>query len=45
MTKKPSKLWWLVYPLAVVAEATISKFKSGAFQWKRAHKTVVDGLR
>ena len=45
MKKKPAKLWWIFYPLAVTLEAISNKARFGEWRFKAAHKTFTDGMQ
>lgn len=39
------KLWLLFYPLAVPMEAALIRAKTGEWNWKKAHRTIVNATR
>lgn len=42
--KKPSKVWWIVYPVAVMLEAIGNKARFGEWRFRAAHRTFADGM-
>ncbi len=39
------KLWLLLYPVAVPFEAVLNKAKTGKWNWKKAHQTIMNGVK